>query len=211
MNKTPFDKYPKDKINNALKGIPFFNDLSMRDSQQHQLLLQHSSVIELSSGDVLIKKGESDHMLYFLLKGELGIYIEESLGRKSTPIGRLSQGQVLGALTVITGLPRTATVAVEKGASDVLVFATDVSIFGKQEDFSRVTLLTKLAIYRMAINNTRFKLETYKSRDPKNPLADTYTKLPKFTGARDALEELKFHADQAAELAKILQKWNALQ
>jgi CRP/FNR family cyclic AMP-dependent transcriptional regulator len=213
MKKTPLEQYPKDKIKSLLGGLPFFNDLSINDAQQHQLLLQHSSIIELGNGEVLIRKGESDHILYFLLKGELGIYTEKEPGRKSPPISRLSQGQVLGALTVITGLPRTATVAVvgEKGQADVLVLATDVSVFGNKDDFSQVTLRTKLAIYRMAINNTRFKLETYKSRDPKNPLAEAYAKLPKFTGTKDTLDELKHHASQAVALAKILQQWNELQ
>jgi signal-transduction protein with cAMP-binding, CBS, and nucleotidyltransferase domain len=211
MKQTAIDSYPKDKTKNMLNGIPFFNDLSINDPQQHQLLLHHSSIIELSGGDVLIRKGESDHVLYFLLKGELGIYTDESPGRKALPISRLSQGQVLGALTVITGLPRTATVALEKGAADALVLATDVSIFGAKEDFSKVTLRTKLAIYRMAINNTRFKLETYKSRDPKNPLAEVYAKLPKFAGAKDSMEELQFHAQQATTLARLLQKWNEIQ
>lgn len=211
MKRTPLDQYPKDKTKSLLSGLPFFNDLSINDPQQHQLLLQHSSIIELSGGEVLIRKGESDHMLYFLLKGELGIYTEKEPGRKSAPISRLSQGQVLGALTVITGLPRTATVAVEKGASDALVFATDVSVFGGKEDFSKATLPTKLAIYRMAINNTRFKLETYKSRDSKTPLATAYSQLPKFTGTKDTLDELQHHASQAVGLAKILQQWNELQ
>lgn len=210
MKTTPFDKYPKDKAKTLLGGIPFFNDLSVRDSDQYQLLLKHSSIIEIGGGEILIKKGGVDKTLYFLLKGELGIYVEESPGWRSAPIGKLAQGQVLGALTVITGAPRIATVAVEKGAGECTVFATDVSMFGQLEDFSKISQSTKLAIYRMAINNTRFKLETYKAKDPKHPLAEAYVKVPKFSGEKDSLDELKHHAAQAPALAKLLAQFNEL-
>ena len=211
MKKIPLDKYPKDKTKSLLSGIPFFSDLAIKDSQQHQLLLHHSVIVELSGGDVLIKKGDTDRTFYFLLKGDLAVYAEEKLDRKSTAIGTLSQGQVLGALTIITGLPRTATVAVEKKAGDAMVFETDFSVFGALEDFSKITLATKLAFFRLVINNTRFKLETYKAKNAKHPLAEVYAKLQKFAGAKDTKEELIFHAKQATTLARLLQKWNEVQ
>jgi len=211
MKKTPLDKYPKDKIKSMLGGIPFFNDLSINDPQQHQLLLHHSLIVELSGGDVLISKGDTDRTFYFLLKGDLAVYADEKLDKKSTPIGMLSQGQVLGALTIITGLPRTATVAVEKKAGDAMVFETDFSVFGELEDFSKITLATKLAFFRLVINNTRFKLETYKAKNAAHPLAEVYGKMVRFSGIKDTKEELIFHAKQAATLARLLQKWNEVQ
>lgn len=207
MKQTPYDKYPKDKIKSLLDGIPFFNDLSMRDPDQHQLLLKQASIIELSSGDVLLKKGEvTPPFFYFLLKGELAVYPD--VKPKGTPVGKLGQGQVLGALAVITKLPRTATIAVEKGAADALVFCADFSCFGELKDVSKVTLGTKLALYRNVINNTRFKLEGYKAKNPKHPLTEEYLKIPKFTGEKDTMLELHHYAEQAAALAKVMQKWN---
>jgi len=211
MKQTPLDKYPKDKIKSMLNGIPFFNDLSIKDSQQHQLLLHHSVIVELSGGDVLIKKGDTDRTFYFLLKGDLAVYTEEKPDKKSVPISTLSQGQVLGALTIITGQPRTATVAVEKKAGDALVFETDFSVFGELNDFSKITLATKLAFFRNVINNTRFKLESYKTKDPKHPLAEAYAKLEKFAGAKDTKEELAFLHKQASMFARLLSKWNEVQ
>jgi CRP/FNR family cyclic AMP-dependent transcriptional regulator len=210
MKETPYDKYPKDKIKTLLAGIPFFNDLSMKDSAQHQLLLKHSAILELSGGDVLIAKGAVDRHYYFLLKGELAVYADKDIDRKSVPVSRLAQGQVLGALAVITGLPRTATVALEKGSSDALVFSADTSLFGELENFSSVSLATKLALYRNVINNTRFKLEGYKAKNPKHPVTEEYIKLPKFVGEKDALPELQYCAQQAIAMARLLQKWNEL-
>ena len=168
--------------------------------------MEHASIIELKPKDVLIKKGTADHMFYFLLKGDLAIYTEEKLSRKSTPIGSLSQGQVFGALAILTGLPRTATVGVEKGGFDALVFAADFSVFGEVDDFSQVTLQTKLALYRIVINSTRFKLEGYKAKDPNHPLAEVYSKVKKFDGEKDSKEELLHHHRQASMLGAFIGK-----
>lgn len=212
MKQTPYDQYPKDKIKGLLDGIPFFNDLSVRDPAQHQFLLKQSSIMELSPGEVLIKKGE--HIpphFYFLLKGELAIYPDAKIERKSPVVGRLAQGQVLGALAVITGRPRTATIAVEKGAGDALVFCADFSCFGELKDVSKVSLGTKLALYRNVINNTRFKLEGYKAKNPKHPLTEEYLKIPKFSGEKDTFLELQHYTQQAIAMARLLEKWNDLQ
>lgn len=211
MKSTPYEKYPKDKIKSQLSSIPFFNDLSVKDADQRQLLLKQSSVLELSPGDVLIKKGEVDRHYYFLLKGELAVYPDKTIERKSVPVSKLAQGQVVGALALLTGLPRTATVAVEKAGTDALVFSADTSSFGELKDFSQITLPTKLALYRIVINNTRFKLEGYKAKNPQHALTEEYLKIAKFTGAKDTQEELQHYAQQAIALARVLQKWNELQ
>jgi len=211
MKQTPYDQYPKDRIKSLLSGIPFFSDLSVNDASQHQLLLKHAAILELAPGDVLIKKGEVDRHYYFLLKGELAVYPEKSIERKSVPVSKLTQGQVLGALALLAGLPRTATVAVEKTGTEALVFSADTTPFGELKDFSQVFLATKLALYRNVINNTRFKLEGYKAKNPKHALTEEYLKIPKFTGSKDTLEELQSYAQQAIALARVLQKWNELQ
>lgn len=211
MKQTAYDQYPKDKIKNLLAGIPFFNDLAMKDSAQHELLLKHSAILELSGGDVLITKGAVDRHYYFLLKGELAVYADKTVDRKSVPVSRLAQGQVLGAMAVITGLPRTATVALEKGSSDALVFSADTSLFGELSDFSSVSLSTKLALYRNVINNTRFKLEGYKAKNPKHPLTEEYLQLPKFAGEKETLSELQYFSQQAMVMARLLQSWNETQ
>ncbi len=211
MKKTPYSDYKGGGIQGQLDGIPFFNDLAINAPDQKSLLLDHSSIVELKPGDVLIKKGEVDNTFYFLLKGELAVYGTEKITRKSEPVSALSTGSVLGALAAMTRLPRTATVAVEKSGSPAQLFATDFSAFGELEDFSTISLATKLAFYRIVINNTRFKLEGYKNRDKSHPLAQIYDKIKKYGGDKDTLDELKYHAKQAMMLARVLEKWNAIQ
>lgn len=208
MKKTPYTKYANDKINALLNGMPFFSDLSINDIQQYQFLLKHATVLELKPGDTLIKKGSRDAVVYFLLKGELGIYVDAKIGRRSQPVSRLSQGQVVGALAVLSEQFRTASVAADKEGGEALVLALDFALFGELDDFSQMGLATKLAFYRIVINSTRFKLEGYKAKNPRHPLAEVYGKVKKYSGDIDTLDELKHHARQASMFARLLEKWN---
>lgn len=211
MKKTPCNKYTAKDVPSLLDNIPFFHDLALSDPEQYQRLLSHGSVVEMKAGDVLITKGATDQIFYFLLKGELEVYAVDKLTRKSQPVSRVSQGQLLGALAVLAGLPRTATVAASKASGDALLFALDFSVFGEIDDFSTISLSAKLTFYRMIINSTRFKLESYKKQDESHPLAGVLKSVKRYEGPRDTADELHYHARQASTLARLLQKWNEVQ
>lgn len=208
MKQTPFAKYPQDKLKPLIEGIPFLADLAIADPQQYDLLLQNAKIIEMKPGDVLIKKGTMDTNVYFLLKGELGIYAEEKISRRSEAISNVTQGRVLGGLAVLAGQLRTATVAADKITGPALLLGIDFKLFGEMDDFSKINLETKLAFSRIVINSTRFKLEGYKAENPNHPLAGVYAKVKKYGGAKDTLEELQYHTRQASMLARLLEKWN---
>jgi signal-transduction protein with cAMP-binding, CBS, and nucleotidyltransferase domain len=212
MKTTPYADYPHSKIASSLKNIPFFEDLLIDNPEQQKLLFDNASIMELGGGDVLIQKGQTDRAFYFLLKGELAVYPTEKLSsffKKAEPIGHLSEGQLFGALAMMTGNPRNATIAAEKGSSAV-VFACDCTIFFALEDFSIVTLATKLTLFRMVSNSIRFRLESYKGRDPNHPLAQEYAQIPKFTGDKDSVDELRYLSEQVEKYASLLERWNAI-
>jgi hypothetical protein len=188
-----------------LNQIPFFNDLAMQDYQQFELLLQHSNIVELDPGEVLMKKGSIDQKFYFLLKGNLDVFPDETPGDKA--IGQLSQGQVLGALSIINEQPRTATLAANN-VEKATLFSTDFSIFGELDDFSQIKLTTKLSLLRIVINNTRFKLEVNRMNEPDHELAKKLAKVEKFDGEKGTAEELDALAEQAFFLGQLLDLWN---
>lgn len=73
-------------------------------------LFGHAQPVNVSSGDVLIRHGERERALYFVISGAL-----EVTGRTSSSdaLGRLFReqpGSVLGEIALFDGLPRTATV-----------------------------------------------------------------------------------------------------
>lgn len=207
MKVTTLDKYTPDAVSDLLNPIPFFSDLALHNNQQYELLLKHSSLIELPANKVIIEKGAIDNKFYFLLKGKLDVFPDK--GCHEPAISQLSSGQVLGALAIINNQPRTASLAAAKVGATLI--ATDFTVFGPLEDFSQITLETKLSLLRIVVNNARWKLEVYKMNEPEHPLAEQIEKIASFQGERSSLEELHFLAEQAKSLGNMLEQWNESQ
>lgn len=206
MRKISLSEYPEATIQTLLSQIPFFNDLSLHDLQQYNLLLTHSYMIELSPNEQIIRKGTIDKTFYFLLKGQLDVYPDEQA--KTKAINQLSPGQVFGAVAIINEQPRTASIAASKD-TDATLFATDFSIFGSLDDFSHIKLETKLSFLRIVVNNTRWKLEVYKMNDPEHALASKLDAIKRHTGNKSTADELHNLAKQSQELGDLLNEWNA--
>lgn len=206
MRKVSLNEFPKETIQTLLSQIPFFNDLSLHDNQQYELLLSHSTMIELDPGEQIIRKGTIDKTFYFLLKGLLDVFPDDSI--KGKAINQLSPGQVFGAVAIINEQPRTASLAASK-ESGATLFATDFSIFGALEDFSNIRLETKLSFLRIVVNNTRWKLEVYKMNDPEHPLASKLDSIHRYLGTKSTIEELRSLAIQSKDLGDLLHEWNA--
>ncbi len=60
-------------------------------------------------GDALIRRGEPDRTLYFVLRGELEIIVQSSDGHTMGRVARVGAGAVLGELAFFDGGPRSAT------------------------------------------------------------------------------------------------------
>ncbi len=206
MRKIPLKEYPQSTIQTLLSQIPFFNDLALHDNQQYEVLLNHSTMIELDKGEQIIRKGTIDKTFYFLLKGQLNVFPDENA--KGNSINQLSPGQVFGALAIINNQPRTASLAASKEAGATL-FATDFSIFGDIDDFSQIKLETKLSFLRIVVNNTRWKLEVYKMNDPDHKLSEKLDNIQRFTGEKNTIDEIKSLAAQSKELGDLLNEWNS--
>ena len=205
MKDIPLSTFGSDTIETFLSQIPFFNDLSIHDNQQYNLLLENSKIIEIDPGEQIIKKGEMEKTFYFLLKGILEIHADENARGKS--INQLTPGQVFGALAVINDQERIASV-VSSAESPATVFATDISIFGAPDDFSQINLDTKLSLLRIVINNTRWKIEVYKMNSPNHPLVSNLDEIKRFSGEKDTIEELLDLTEQSKKLALLLNDWN---
>ena len=75
-----------------------------------QALFAHASRLHLGNGDVLIRRGEQDRALYFVVSGELEV---RARTHRSDTLGQLfreSPGSVFGEISLFDGKPRTATV-----------------------------------------------------------------------------------------------------
>ena len=75
-----------------------------------QALFAHTSPVQLGSGDVLIRRGDQDRALYFVVSGELEVRASASASDALGQLFRESPGSVFGEISLFDGKARTATV-----------------------------------------------------------------------------------------------------
>jgi membrane protein len=100
---------------------------------------------KIETGEVLFRQGEKNKNIYFIYKGEIGIYRE---GRESA-ITILSDGEVFGEMAYLLGEPRSATAQAES-ESVVLII--------KKEIFDKI-IETNSIISRTIIENLSERLK----------------------------------------------------
>jgi CRP-like cAMP-binding protein len=93
--------------------LPLFQGLT---SDGAQMLLDCGGVKEYSSGEVVLKEGDSPTFVLLLLTGKMQIFVKRR-GRDLV-VGEAVPGTIVGELGVLCGIPRSASVrASEKSAA----------------------------------------------------------------------------------------------
>jgi CRP-like cAMP-binding protein len=73
-----------------------------------QKLFQFTSIRRVMAGDGLIRSGEPDRSLYFVLHGELEVIVHSGNGLAMGRVSLVGAGSVLGELAFFDGGPRSA-------------------------------------------------------------------------------------------------------
>lgn len=206
METKPIHKIPRATLDNLLAGIPFFKALKQLDASQLELLLRASTIGFYGPSEVVLRKGDSDSWLYFLLKGRLAVYVDQA--GTGELVNYITPGEVFGDIVQLVGPPRTASVIADASARESIVLAMDSSIFGALTALSPVTLPTKLAYYRNMTHSLRWKLEVYRSQHLQHEMANKHRHIKLYQGPKDTLDELKSLYEQSKALANLLLEWN---
>lgn len=117
-----------ERIRGLLAGVPFFNEVLRADAEQFQLLLDHAEVLVAQPGDVVMRQGDDDSYLYFLLRGQLGVMAEQGEAG-SQVLNYISPGEVFGTLAMLRGTPRTATIRVDDATREAVLARIDFTLF----------------------------------------------------------------------------------
>jgi len=192
--------YNREALQRLVRSVTFFKDIVKLDQDQFELLLSVSEFVEAPAGDTLLRKDDEAHTLYFLLKGQVTVLSEDE---KSLNI--ISPGEVFGALSMVAGRGRSATV---KSSTDVVLLGIDFKYFQQVDDFSMFSMGTKLVAYRMVVHNIRWTLEVNKMKSPNHSLVLKLSKAPLYAGVRGGEEELESLYEQSRVLADLLCEWN---
>lgn len=196
-------EYPLDRVKRLLSGVPFFNEVSRDSPDQFTRLIDRAQILQAQPDEMVIRAGESDTYLYFLLKGQLAV-----LAPSGQVLNYVSPGEVFGTLAMIRGTPRTASIKVDENTREAIVARLDYTDFNDLQDFHYLNLATRIAFYRMLVHNIRWTLEVNKMQNPQHELITSLRTVPIFTGSKGSAEELKALHEQAHKLADILCQWN---
>ncbi|HMA91161.1 MAG TPA: GGDEF domain-containing protein [Polyangiaceae bacterium] len=113
-------------------------------------VLRCCSTKQLGPGEVLLRKGQPNRVMYFLLEGRLGIYL---IDQPSEPIAFLEKGQTVGEMSVMDGSPASAhVIAMEMSLLLEVAHETFWRLANASHQFA-INLLFLLA-QRMRDNNT---------------------------------------------------------
>lgn len=198
-------EYAPESIQRMVQGIPFFNEVLRTDRHQFDQIMTRGRLLHAEPADVVIRLGDNDPNLYFLLKGQLNVLAADA---GSPVINTISAGQPFGTLAMLRNMPRSATIVADPAGKAVVLLALDFSFFRDIDDYGLFTLPTKLAFYKMVVNDIRWTLEMNKKSNPAHALVGAMRKIPLFIGTRGTREELSSLHEQALALADILCQWN---
>ena len=207
MQIKPVSGLPRDKVDKLLASIPFYRDVSKSEPWQYDILLRHSRIVELEPGEVVLKKGDTDTWLYFVLKGKLAVYADE-VNESTHPINYITPGELFGDLAILAEGKRNATVVADAASKEISLFGTDFSVFGKLEEIGGISLNTKLIFYRNKVHCVRWKLEVYKMQHSNHALVAKGRAIKMYMGPKGVKEELVALHEQATALADVLKDWN---
>lgn len=199
-------EYAPEQVQRMVQGIPFFNEVFRTDPLQIDQIMTRARLLHAEPGEAVIRKGDTDPNLYFLLKGQLNVM---GGAGDTTVLNTISPGQPFGTLAMIRSMPRSATLLADPKGKAAVLLALDYNFFRDLDDYALFTLPTKLSFYKMVVNDIRWTLEMAKKADASGQLAQNMRRVPLFTGQRGTREELGSLRDQALALADILIDWNA--
>lgn len=207
MNTREITAFPSETVEKLLRAIPFYKAVKKQNEEQYQELLQFSKIFQFEIGERILTRGQMDSWSYFLVKGQLVVSLPDQLGRP-LHVNYITPGEVFGDLSVLLKLPRTADVSVDENCREAVVFGTDFSAFGQLLNFNIISMDTKLIYYRHTVQSLRWKLEMYRSKYRRNPLANKHREIKLYRGPKDGLEELHALYQQSVDFGKLLLEWN---
>lgn len=200
MKKLQNTEFNREALQRLVSGVTFFKEIVKLDTEQFELLLSVSEFFEAPAGEVVLKKGEEAHTLYFLLKGQMTVLSEDQ-----SNLNIINPGEVFGTLSMVTGQGRSATV---KAETDVVLLGLDFKYFQEITDISLFSIDTKLIAYRMVVHTIRWTLEMNRMQKPDHYLVPKLLKMPLYTGEKGGKDELGSLYTQSRVLAELLCEWN---
>ncbi len=207
MKSTDLTELPEKLVTAIFNEIPIISQSIAVNQKERSFFRDSSKIFEAESGEGIIYRGEFDNWVYFLITGQLRVY-PEFFERKKNLVSYIAPGEMFGELAFIRDLNRNATIVADENAKRIIFLGTDFSAFGDINDFSVVSISTKIFFRRSAVLIIRKRLEMLKIDFPDNELVQKSPIFKPYVGEKNTLRELLYLKDQSEVFAKHLNKWN---
>jgi CRP/FNR family transcriptional regulator, cyclic AMP receptor protein len=103
-----------------LRQLPYFEALP---EDELDAICGNARELLIARGDALLEEGKPSDAMYVVVDGEFEV--TRRSGERQVAIGSARRGEVLGEMSVLSGLPRTATVRVARGSCTTYVISGD--------------------------------------------------------------------------------------
>jgi len=134
-----FDLLSERVSGDPLHKVILLDGLSREEAQK---FLSSATMIELASGDLIMRQGDRDDTLYVLLSGLAEVFSDGSSG---PPLYILGPGDTFGEIGFLTAVPRTASVVARKDSRALLLSAEFMERFIGQEPAIGAKVMLNLA------------------------------------------------------------------
>lgn len=207
MQTTDLCQYPREIIQDIFKLVPLINQVLQSEPEQERFFIKSSRIFKVKPQELVINRGEYDSWVYFLLIGQLLVY-PEFADKKNHLVSYIAPGEMFGELAYIRELNRNATIVADENCKKVIYLGTDFSAFANINDFSAVSVFTKISFYTFAIRSIRKRVASLKIDYPENELCYKIPGYKSFSGEKNSMHELLYLRDQSIVFSKHLCEWN---
>ena len=115
----PESEPPEESLERIVQQLTGDDFLAMLDPKQLSLLAQGSRKETYLPGERVVRQGEAGDVLYVVVAGQADVRVETE--RLSKTVATIGAGQFFGEMSLLTGEPRSATVAATTGLEVIAV------------------------------------------------------------------------------------------
>ena len=161
MDTSSFFIYPNDSRGEEAEAIVF---LEKATDDDWQTLLDFTSTIRFSAGDMVIEQGDEDDALSFIAAGELEVLIPKGRSGKLERLTTLHAGAVIGEQSFLDRQPRSTSIhAITNGELYRLSHDAFTVLSAKHPNLAMQVALDLGRILSIRLRNTTSFLSTTKA------------------------------------------------
>lgn len=98
-------------VREIVRGLSFFKNMT---DDEFDILINHAEIKKIPAGTLLLKEGDKNRDIYFLINGRIEITMKTGIDQtEEVHIYRLKPGETVGEFAFIDGLPRSASALVD--------------------------------------------------------------------------------------------------